>query len=1089
MPDLVLSDKLLAGLAGWEVVKQARTIVAEDRVLSSSWEPPLLRGVVQSGPTSYRAGLVIRRENDAENLCTCRQSREWGTLCPHSIAVGLHALKPPSPPPSTSPPSTTATSRSTSNASSSSSTSPRTVARDPRRLDRAEPGTPGEPLTLHVILPPQLADTLARGKVTVFFEGQSHRGPVPLASLPLHTPYTLSPEDTRLLDTAERLAGGDTPALLTLSPTDFTELLVALAEHPRVSFGKKQPATISRQPWAPPLRATLQPTGDIVLQLQPLPRPPVLIPGTPPWILEGSQLQPLQLPPDAMAALGGPRRYTRPQVPAFLSQTYPALLESARLESNFTTTDFELTPEPPRFHLHLAGGLATLTAHLQCQYGPRILTVGLASPGEEIWLPDPAHPRRYATRDPAAERAALQRLLQLGFTGPDRQGQLHLHGQNPVLTFFARAFTRLEREWKVTLEERLQKSTDRHLERVEPRFAITPSGEQWFELQVAFQSSSGERLSTADLQRLLRGSPSQAKLRNGRIALLDSGAVEDLEEILVDCDPQQESGRYRIAQSQAGFVQSSLRNNGWDPVAPQAWRQRVLQATGDIPLTCPPLGPLDAILRPYQKHGVAWLQFLRHNSFGGILADEMGLGKTLQALAHFHQLHTSGSTTQPHLVVCPTSLVSNWSAEAARFTPHLRVLAIEGSQRQTLFPRIPQSHLVITSYALLRRDFEHYRSLEFDTVLLDEAQHIKNRETRNAQAVKAVRSRHRLVLTGTPLENSVLDLWSLFDFLMPGYLGQANDFRDRYEIPIVRERSADAQSRLARRVRPFLLRRLKRDVAPELPARIDQVVWCDLSETQAAVYRQLLEATRRQVTDAVDQQGLARSRMLVLTAILRLRQACCDLRLLNLPRNATTADPTEAFDVLTESTDFIETTESATPPDTGERGGKLAAFGELLEEILDGGHRVLVFSQFTRMLALLKQHLEARDLPYAYLDGSTTDRGKVVASFQQSTAIPVFLISLKAGGVGLNLTGADTVVHFDPWWNPAVEDQATDRAHRIGQDRVVTSYKLIARGTVEEKILALQQRKRELLRGVLAGEETLSESLSWEEIQDLLTPA
>jgi superfamily II DNA or RNA helicase len=1083
MADVILSDKLLAGLAGWEVVKQARTIVAEDRVLSSSWEPPLLRGVVQSGPTSYRAGLVIRRENDAENLCTCRQSREWGTLCPHSIAVGLHALKPPTPPPSASPQSPPATSRATSNSSSTSRTSPRPVPRDARRLERAEPGAPGEPLTLHVILPPQLADALARGKVTVFFEGHSRRSPVPLASLPLDTPFSLSPEDARLLDAAELLAGGDSPALLTLSPTDFAELLPALADHPRVTFGKKQPVTVSGQPWAPPLRATLQPTGEIVLQLAPLPRPPALIPGTPPWILDGSQLQPLLLPPDTMAVLGSPRRFTRPQVPAFLSQTYPALLDTARLEANFTPADFELTPEPPRFHLHLAGGLATLTAHLQCQYGPRILTVGLSAPDEDVWLPDPAHPRRYATRDPAAERAALQRLLQHGFTGPDRQGRLHLHGQNPVLTFFARAFTRLEREWNVTLEERLQLSTDRHLERVEPRFAITPSGEQWFDLQVAFQSTSGERLSTADLQRLLRGSPSQAKLRNGRIALLDSGAVEELEEILVDCDPQQESGRYRIAQTQAGFVQSSLHHHGWNPVAPEAWRQRVLQATGEIPLTCPSLGALDAILRPYQKHGVAWLQFLRLSGFGGILADEMGLGKTLQALALFHHLHTSGSATRPHLVVCPTSLVSNWSAEAARFTPQLRVLAIEGGQRHSLFPRIPQSQLVITSYALLRRDFERYRTLEFDTVLLDEAQHIKNRETRNAQAVKAVRSRHRLVLTGTPLENSVLDLWSLFDFLMPGYLGQANDFRERYELPIVRERSADAQARLARRVRPFLLRRLKREVAPELPPRIDQVVWCDLSETQAAVYRQLLEATRSEVTQAVDQQGLARSRMLVLTAILRLRQASCDLRLLDLPPTAT------ATEAEAETPASLASGGIASPSDTGERGGKLAAFGELLEEVLDGGHRVLVFSQFTRMLSLLKQHLDERDLRYAYLDGSTKDRGKVVASFQQSPAIPVFLISLKAGGVGLNLTGADTVVHFDPWWNPAVEDQATDRAHRIGQNRVVTSYKLIARGTVEEKILALQQRKRELLRGVLAGEETLSESLSWEEIQDLLTPA
>jgi SNF2 family DNA or RNA helicase len=426
-------------------------------------------------------------------------------------------------------------------------------------------------------------------------------------------------------------------------------------------------------------------------------------------------------------------------------------------------------------------------------------------------------------------------------------------------------------------------------------------------------------------------------------------------------------------------------------------------------------------------------------------------------------------------VVCPTSLVHNWTAETARFTPTLKTLAIAGPDRAKLFPAIPDHDLVVTSYALVRRDFDRYRGIDFDTVILDEAQHIKNRQTRNAAAVKALRSRHRLVLTGTPLENSVLDLWSIFDFLMPGYLGQAQDFRDRYEVPITREKDAATQSRLARRVRPFLLRRLKRDVAPELPARIDQVVWCDLSETQAAVYEQLLNATRRDVLQAAGPDGLAKNRMLVLTALLRLRQACCDLRLMGVEEEEPTPDTPD-------------TARKPAPPakTPASSGGKFEAFTELLEEVIDGGHRVLVFSQFTKMLGLLKDHLAAENTPFCYLDGSTRDRAGEVARFQGSPDIPVFLISLKAGGVGLNLTGADTVVHFDPWWNPAVEDQATDRAHRIGQSRVVTSYKLIARGTVEEKILRLQERKREVTRGLLSGEEAFTESLSWSEIQELL---
>jgi SNF2 family DNA or RNA helicase len=341
--------------------------------------------------------------------------------------------------------------------------------------------------------------------------------------------------------------------------------------------------------------------------------------------------------------------------------------------------------------------------------------------------------------------------------------------------------------------------------------------------------------------------------------------------------------------------------------------------------------------------------------------------------------------------------------------------------------------------------------------VLDEAQHIKNRQTQNAQAVKAVAARRRIVLTGTPMENSVLDLWSIFDFLMPGYLGTAQDFRERYELPIARERDAGAQTRLGRRLRPFLLRRLKKEVAPDLPAKLEQVSFCELTAEQRSVYQQVIEAARKGVLEGAGAAGAAKSRMLVLSALLRLRQVCCDLRLLKLEGTGPAA-----------------------------ASGKVDLFGELLEEVMDGGHRALVFSQFVSMLTLLKEKLDGERVKYCYLDGSTTDRGAVVERFQNDAAIPVFLISLKAGGTGLNLTGADTVIHFDPWWNPAVEAQATDRAHRIGQTKVVTSYKLIARDTVEEKILALQARKREIIQSAIGGEEEFAASLNWEEIQELL---
>jgi SNF2 family DNA or RNA helicase len=368
-----------------------------------------------------------------------------------------------------------------------------------------------------------------------------------------------------------------------------------------------------------------------------------------------------------------------------------------------------------------------------------------------------------------------------------------------------------------------------------------------------------------------------------------------------------------------------------------------------------------------------------------------------------------------------------------------------------------EADIAITSYPLLRRDAERYGGIDFRAIILDEAQHIKNPDTQNAQAAAGLRARHRLVLTGTPLENSVRDLWSIMNFVMPGYLGTRNDFKERYEQPIVQGAdSAPVKSRLAKRIRPFLLRRTKRDVYKELPEKLDQVVYCSLTAQQTEVYEKLLLESRRQIGELTGGKDQNKGRMLILTALLRLRQACCDLRLLGMQ-------------------DLTQEQASA----------KLELLDELLREVIDGGHRVLIFSQFVSMLQLQKAALDAADIPYCYLDGQTKERMKVVDRFQEDPAIPVFLISLKAGGVGLNLTGADTVVHFDPWWNPAVEAQATDRAHRIGQEKVVTAYKLITRGTVEEKILKLQETKRGLMEAI-ESEEPVMAGLTTAEIVELL---
>lgn len=1042
-----LTEKFFSTIGGWEAMKQARAYMEMEKVLSSNWTPPVLKGVVQGGENTYRAGLVIKDETDIENMCTCRQSREWGTICAHSIAVGLHHLR-----------RLEIAATPTRPASVTKDLATPAPTRPGRRLQRADHGVPTE---VYVILPPNLAPAVAKGKVMLCFEAEWQGKRTPLNALPMQQPFRFSKEDQSLLDEIERIAEGDTPGMMQVDAAGFASVLARITEHPRITFGRSNSVTVAKEPYRLSLQATLETNGEITLKIRGTELPPVIGSQSGSWVLRGQTIQPLSLPKDFGAIFQGPVRLPRSRIPQFLGQDWPRLSATCDTQANFKPEDFVLEPHEPKFHLSLFGGIAQLQAQLQCAYGPRIMTVGVTSRDESLWLPDERDIKRYSTRDLSSEQNALSRLLRVGFTGPDAQGRYQLLGQNQVLNFFAREFPRMEKEWNVTLEERLQMSTAKNIERVEPQFQVTSSGIQWFDLNVSFNTTSGERFSATDIQKLVLSGQSHTRLKNGKFAVIDTGAVEKLQEVLLDCSPDQAGGAYRIRQTQAGFLDATLRQQGWKAQAPADWRAKATQQSGETKLECPPLGDLENVLRPYQKHGVAWLHFLRKNNFGGILADEMGLGKTLQALAFLKSVTEAGNRL-PTFVVCPTSLVFNWANEVAKFTPNLKVVALHGPNRHSLFSQIAQSDLVVTSYALIRRDLDKYREFEFDTVILDEAQHIKNRQTQNAQAVKAIRAQHRVVLTGTPLENSVLDLWSIFDFLMPGYLGSAQDFRERYEIPITREKNVESQARLSRRLRPFILRRLKQDVAKDLPPKIEQVSFCELTDDQRAVYQQILDLSRKEVMEAVGTQGLAKSRMVVLTALLRLRQICCDLRLLKLD-----SPPTGP------SVEALQTS------------GKLEMFAELLEEIIDGGHRVLIFSQFTSMLDLLREHLAAEKIDYCYLDGSTINRGEVVDRFQKNSNIPAFLISLKAGGVGLNLTGADTVIHFDPWWNPAVEDQATDRAHRIGQTKVVTSYKLITRETVEEKILNLQTRKREVIKATLTGEEQLAEALTWEDIQEL----
>ncbi len=464
---------------------------------------------------------------------------------------------------------------------------------------------------------------------------------------------------------------------------------------------------------------------------------------------------------------------------------------------------------------------------------------------------------------------------------------------------------------------------------------------------------------------------------------------------------------------------------------------------------------LQATLRPYQQLGLDWLGFLGRNGLGGVLADDMGLGKTVQVLAHILAERGAGRLAAPVLVVAPKSVLPNWQQEAARFAPSLRCLALEGSARRKRFAELTNFDLVLTTYPLLSRDLALWREQPLALAVFDESQMLKNPTTQAARAARALRAERRLALTGTPLENHLGELWAQVDLVAPGLLGDRRSFEKRYRSPLSRLRDSDDLEQLRTRIRPFLLRRTKDQVARDLPPKTVVVRRIALEGAQAERYEAMRASLSSQLEDLIAQgRGLQGQRMRVLEALLRLRQLCCDPRLLPAD-DESPADP--AVNERVRKTAAPATRSSA----------KLEHLLDMIAELLAEGRRILVFSQFTSMLALLADALQRQRRPYLLLTGDSNDRETPVRRFQ-AREVPLFLISLRAGGFGLNLTAADTVIHYDPWWNPAVEAQATDRAHRIGQDKPVFVYRLIARDTIEEQILLLQERKRDLAEALLA---------------------
>jgi superfamily II DNA or RNA helicase len=1026
-----ITEKLLLNAGGWQAMKPARELLKSGRVSEAKYEPPLLSGYVREGAKNYRSGLRIKSAVDVENLCSCWESRSAGKICAHSVAVGLGYLTPPVPAVAPVEP-----------AIPEAPPGPRFVA-----IETADAAL----TTLHVILPPNFTGAWQKGQIMIVVEAETSRNRTLVSALPKNRTFAADDSDLVLIEGLRAVPAIFENGMATLARDGFLRLLPALQNHPRVTFGKATRATISAVALRPELLVESRGDKGIAVKANLPPNALFLYNATDAWVLRNNEFVRCgeALPAGSTHLIERPLLLEGERALHFLAFDLPRLREAFDVRAGEGVRLPEIATALPAFELRLAGTLNSVTGELMCTYGDRAPIKALANAQDQFVFRDPKNADRVLMRNLDAENAAVVRLEQMGFARTDAGGFV-LHGQLNVVRFFASDYPRLQRDWKTVLAAQVEKWTG-DIERVTPKLEIVGSGQDWFEVRYSLTTPGGEVFSNAEIQRLLRSGQSQTRLKNGHLAVIDTAGLEDFEQVIRDCDPAQtQPGLYRINRAHARYVEQTARELGSAVADRREALKKFITGRDASPDAKTKLGPLTETLREYQLAGFDWLTRLAANNLGGILADEMGLGKTVQTLAFLRAHQGDG----PALVVCPTSLVTNWENEARKFTPELKTLVLEGAHRAAHFKSIAGADLVVTSYALLRRDIDTLREINFSTAVLDEAQHIKNPETQNAQAAYALRATHRFVLTGTPMENSVRDLWSIMNFALPGYLGNRNDFRERYELPIARGSAPDVQRRLSRRLQPFLLRRRKRDVAKDLPEKIEQVVLSSLTSQQRAAYDALLREIQQGLGGSGKNVNAGAQRMKMLTGLLRLRQVCCDLRLVGIDKEETSA--------------------------------KLELLDELLEEAIDGEHRVLVFSQFVSMLHLIRERLEKLEIPFCYLDGSTKQRQEIVDRFQGDSAIPVFLISLKAGGVGLNLSAADTVIHFDPWWNPAVEAQATDRAHRIGQTRVVTAYKLITRDTVEEKILRLQEKKRAAIDAAIDSEEPLMTGLTTEELEELL---
>lgn len=733
------------------------------------------------------------------------------------------------------------------------------------------------------------------------------------------------------------------------------------------------------------------------------------------------------------------------EMPRFLTDTYPKLVERTPLklpdsikEKHFDTIDRKeilLEEEPSQLRIYAFFWYGTVKVSFD-DHEPVVSTVD----GNVINLVTRNFQAEYDSLEVLFE-SKIKKLSEGGWRVTDKRAMNWLFKYIPVL---------VENGFDILGRENLKRYKVRT---GAPNVSVNITSDlDWFDIHLNI-SIEGIELSLKELRKSIRKKTRFVKLVDHSIAQLPQEWFDRFRQLFHFADTDSDSDHIHAASTQAPMM-DMLFNEAQKQTDKEfeACLKRLENFEGLKEQQLP--GGLEGQLRPYQKAGYDWLCFLNDYGFGGCLADDMGLGKTIQALTLLQREKELGNVS-PNLIVCPTSVVFNWQQEVQKFTPKLRTVVHTGIDRDKSEEAFNDVDLVLTTYGVMLRDYKLFKDVIFHYIILDESQKIKNPNSQTASVARLLRSSHRLCLTGTPVENNVSELWSQFAFLNPGMLGSLNVFRSEFSTQIEKYQNQEAADMLKRTIYPFIMRRTKEKVAKDLPDKSEQTLLCDLSDAQRKVYEQWRDIYRAKILKLIDEKGLDKSKMNVLEGLTKLRQIAC-------------------HPVLVES-------------DVQEESGKFEMLFELIEDIVGEGHKVLLFSQFVKMLSLIRARFEKLDIPYEYLDGRTRKRKERVERFQNDESIRAFLISLKAGGTGLNLTAADYVIHYDPWWNPAVEVQATDRTHRIGQSKNVFVYKLISKDTVEEKILTLQQRKQKLVSDLITTDAGFMKQLSKKDVDMLFS--